>query len=606
MEDILTKKIEKIHHFIVFYRTFFFITSTATVAISVIIKFLFEDDKFFISKFLDNWHTKPILDITTVSSDYNCPKGFLEENLAQWPYSTYLCDCRSSFFYSTTPSSQTIKPYKCNLLYKILGCSDIEEFRKFEINVWEGNKICTKRDPKDYLHFLLKNDEPLNFTCNLDCSLVDSLGQKICLDHEDKCVVGNKKLENLNIIRKSSPKMINYNNFTKKEKNSSLNNNNSTTLQIKSNRMKLLRKNYTTYEDIESIYEKTFNISFNNKVLNQFSVSNLLISENFPCLIDKTHKSQNELWNFYGFVLENIDFLKLSLLKKDNEKIEIRENSIKERKSESNQNFEEKNQKRQKQSQKIEVNLTNFDKNDCIFYENTYYDKRFYFLDILNYYQFLMSDLGIDSITFNNVTVGYEKFSEYENFTPLTTLFFLSDGFNGWNMKLCTEDPGLRMEGIIFLYNKAAFHLDLVMILKILSFLYLFLIGLFQNFFEQYHFSIKDNLSLPEKKSYNIYLDLIYYFINVLNICSLIQICFTIKNISHNNYLFLIKSDCMDSNSTKTLNYLLDICEEKFIYCVFMTCFNILEFLFFSIILKHSYAIRLSIGTETDSQGENS
>jgi len=77
--------------------------------------------------------------------------------------------------------------------------------------------------------------------------------------------------------------------------------------------------------------------------------------------------------------------------------------------------------------------------------------------------------------------------------------------------------------------------------------------------------------------------------------CFLIRLCFTFKNLASIQYLFLIRNDCLDGNSTKVLTYLYDICEEKFIYCVFMLTFNSLEFIIFTIIFKNSYELKLTL-----------
>ena len=49
-----------------------------------------------------------------------------------------------------------------------------------------------------------------------------------------------------------------------------------------------------------------------------------------------------------------------------------------------------------------DINLDKLDRKDCFFYENTYFDRRHYVIDVMNFYQFLLLDVKGDDFKYKS------------------------------------------------------------------------------------------------------------------------------------------------------------------------------------------------------------
>jgi hypothetical protein len=628
MDDFYLKKLKVIKNFTEFYKGFFFISSLTTLVICILIKLLQEEDTFYIQGFIENWDKKPIIDIKFSSGE--CPNDYELTTLGMWPIYSNICDCRDSFFYNIGAKSDRalFKPHSCNLVMNFLGCKDSDKFSHININEWKGKKVCIKRQEKTFLQTLISkvnsNTADINVVNCENCELKDSLNKKIC---NEECALTNKDVNKFAVTSYKRKTGIKFN-YKRKDSN------------IKSPLNRFLpdylkvHDNFTTYQGLEMVYNKNFNITLNNIIIEDYSISEVMIAEHFPCLIHNSIKKPNVVSNLYDFVLENLQFV----VPKE------RDESIKQRKEDSslNKNIDDKNtisnvnsfdsttttgrkindgdsnnkqstgnppasddlkeegenqtnqpkpQSHYKLAKFDEISLKYLDKKDCYFYENSYFDRRHYIVDISNFYQFLLSDINkIDKIFFKNLTLSYEDLSRSERFTPTTTLFLLSSPFYGWNIKLCNENPKTRMQEITSLYDSNSTNFTIIALFKLLCFIYLTFYGLFYGYFENYIFSLDSPKPKMESNSYlPIILDIFYYFLNITSFCLLIQTAFTLKHLTRFHYLSIIRKDCVDEYSTKIFTYLYDICEEKFIYCMFLVALNFMEFVFFTIILNHGY-----------------
>lgn len=555
-------KIKSMTNFISFYRGFFFISSISTILITLTIIALFEEDKFYIQNFINNWNKKPIIDIKFTNED--CGESYEQSTLGYWPVSSNLCDCTNSYFYSfsTSTRKKVIKPYRCSMLLKFIGCNDSEDVKRIDINQWKGNRICTKRMETSYLQNLLaKNNHK---SCN--CKSTDSLNTKVCSNFQS-CPITNKDVFDLgktNIVNFFNKKNeTNTKRLVLKKRVNSLKPQSRT-----SNVGKSKNPNYTTYVDLENAFHKNFNITMNNEILSNLALSDIFISEHFPCLIPINYKKVNEVGRLFNFVLNNIDYIK-NISNNITPTIQFRKILLN------------------------EINLKFLDRKDCYLFENTYFDKRYYLLDIINFYEFFLLDIQDQNL---NKNLSFSANLNY--FTPTTTMFLLTSPFYGWNFEFCHENPLHRMEKIIGIYNSESNHSLIIVFLNILCFIYVTTNGIFEKILEEYHFALYTNspqVNKSKRNNYQLFFDFIFYLLKIICLCLIVKICFTLKNLTYNEYLFLIRNDCMDQTSTKLLTYLFDICEEKFIYCIFMLSFNVLEFLIFTIIFKNSYELKLTL-----------
>jgi hypothetical protein len=630
MDDRLIRKIKTISNFISFYKTFFFITSITTVLISYIMQSLFEEDKFFINNFIENWSKRPITDLKFSTEE--CTGDFEQSKLGQWPMSADLCDCTHSIFYSSKRSrNKSIKPYPCSLFLRIIGCRNFDEVKSININQWKGQNVCVKRQNRTYLEDLMYDSE-----CK--CNLVDSLNKKVC---SNECPVNNaeinkkifqseknqKNSENTkkiipanntnttlsNKIKKTRNSQYNSQNISQKNsiKNSKKNSKKNYRTQNQNFLSSMLMSNFTTFSDIEENYNKNFNISLNNEMLGNFAISDIIISEHYPCLINNNIHKINQVDRLFDFVIENVDFIYSTSLMSSSwekkEKPDSRDGNFNDyyQYNINSKRFSSKSENRingltqnSKNNFFNEIDLRSLDKQDCYFYENSYFDRRHYVIDILNFYQFLLSDMNEDSFKYKNLTLSYEEISGIKNFTPTTTMFLISSPFFGWNYRICRENPNDRMFDIIQLYDSAYSSMSLVVFLKLACLIYLTINGVFEKIFDEFYFGVYTKPAdepYELKSNFQIFFDMIYYFLNVLIVCGLIYICFTLKNLGYFQYLYMIRNDCLDEYSTKLLTYLYDVCEEKFIYCVFMLFINSVEFIFFTLIFKNSYELKITL-----------
>jgi hypothetical protein len=589
-------KLLKLHNFIIFYRRFYFITSIATVTIFLVIKSYFEEDRFYINKFIENWGKKPVEDIKFTTNE--CPNSYEHVTLGYWPTSPVICDCRNAYFigedehinvnnanteFNPTGHMKYIKPYPCNMFYKLIGCKDSDEMKKFNINVWKGRNVCIKRHSVSYLDNLLMNFRGQKNGCDR-CELKDSINQNLCVN---QCPMRNQDIglgkEDIKVKVGSINKngQIDISATTSIRKLGAINTNFRENNKIKTNFRKK-EENFTTYDDLELIYNKNFNISINNEIIGNFAVSDIIMSEHYPCLILHSAPDKiNEVKHLFNFILSNLQVL--DAIKKPQVNTSGN-NTTSNSFSENNFNL---------------LNFTELDKNECYFHDNSYFDRRYFIIDILNFFQFMFNDLNNDGLKFKNtnitLSITENDINNKDNFTPTTTMFLLSSPFYGWNIRSCPENPEKRMKGVLQLYDSATLNLNIIIFLKIVCFAYLYINGLFEKFYEdKFHFAIYTHKS-NRQNNIRIFFDMIYYLLTVFIICQLVHVCFRLKNLTYYQYLFMIRNDCVDEYSVKLLNYLYDICEEKFIYCVFVMAFNILEFIFFTIIFKKSYEIKLTL-----------
>jgi hypothetical protein len=161
MEERKIRKIKTISYLISFYKTFFFITCVSTFLISFIILMLFEDYKFFIKSFLENWNKKPITEVKYESE--KCSKNYEEVNLGSWPLSSDICDCSQSYLLSKS----VVLPLQ--YFMRLLGCKNSYEMIKVNINQWKGLKICVKRTEHTYIESINQlQSEKLYYQNNLN------------------------------------------------------------------------------------------------------------------------------------------------------------------------------------------------------------------------------------------------------------------------------------------------------------------------------------------------------------------------------------------------------------------------------------------------------
>lgn len=591
MDDFNLRIVKKIKNFIEFYKGFFFISSLATLVICILIKLLLEEDIFYVQLFIDNWDKQPITDIKF--SQAECPLNYETATLGLWPISSTLCDCRESLFYSygaTHKNRHLFKPYSCNLMMRMLGCIDSDELKQIKINEWKGKNICIKRQKESYLDILMKKENSGNIDINNvncdKCDLKDSLNKKICSEY---CPLTNKEVNKKAV---SKYNRMNGVKFSYEKKHNRI-------------RSKLYRyfpdhfyiyDNFTTYDGLEMIYNKNFNITLNNRIIEEYTTSDIFITEHYPCLIFNNVRKINVLPNLYDFVLDNMQFVipkqKNEQLMDINEDIDIIDTNDNINKTLSgNSSIDKKSKVIYKLDNFQDVSLKYLDKKDCYFYENSYFDRRHYLIDISNFYQFLLSDINKhDKLFFNNLTLTYEEMSHSDRYSPTNTIFLLSSPFYGWNIKLCNENPKSRMQDIIASYNSTSDNFLMIALSKAICFLYLTFHGLLYGYFENYIYPSEAPKEKKESRSYlPIIYDMVYYFLNIVSLCFLIQTAFTLRHLTRFHYLNLIRRDCVDENSTKIFNYLYDICEEKFIYCMFLVALNSMEFIFFTIVLNKGY-----------------
>jgi hypothetical protein len=635
MEERKIRKIKTISYFISFYKTFFLITCVSTFLISFIILMLFEDDKFFIKSFLENWNKKPITEVKYESE--KCSKNYEEVNLGSWPVSSDICDCSQSYLLS-----KSVKSYPCNIFMRLLGCKNSDEMKKININQWKGLKICVKRTENTYIESInqlqsekhyyqtnLNNSSSeiiKNTTLNCECYYYDSQNKKLCISKTSSlCPITNSKI-NLYINEKSQTNKSNRSNFKRRKFRTSLKN------------------NITTFNDLEGIYNKNFNISYNNEIIQNYAISDLMIAEHYPCLIPNIAKKNNEIYYLLEFILENLDFIKDVKINRgisgklptdqdmnsrgirqknsppinayERMSIGLNEANIKNRaqniketdynyynnndihnfsEAPSNKNFFSSIYWESRTKILNEINLNDLDRKDCYFYENTYFDRRHYVLDIMNFYQYLLMDLKEDAYRHKNMTLTYQDVSRSQLFTPTTTMFLIASPFYGWNHNICQENPVERMESILSLYDSASLNLNIVNFFKVACLIYLSIYGVFDVDFQEFFLRMPGEEEDCKGRRYQLIFDVIYYFVTIITFCLLVQVCFILKNLSQFHFLHLIRNDCLDQNSTKLMTYLYDICDEKFIYCLFQTCVNAVEFIFFTFIFKFSYDIKLTL-----------
>lgn len=140
-----------------FYYAFSIIIGILTVVSCAFFRVCFFYDSYYIQTLLDNWSLSPLKEF---SFNKTCPEGYDAESIGQWPQSTEVCDCSSSYFYSDSfleVHKVYYKPYSCGVILNIIGCKDTKLLNNIKIEKWREHSLCVKRINTTYYDLLINN-----------------------------------------------------------------------------------------------------------------------------------------------------------------------------------------------------------------------------------------------------------------------------------------------------------------------------------------------------------------------------------------------------------------------------------------------------------------
>ena len=561
------QNVAKFKNIFIFYKSFFFIGSVFSVVLFLIIKSFFEEEKNFLSSFTENWQKRPILDVKLILnnnsitnlSNNKCPKNYEIYNLAEFPTDDSLCDCSESIFYDL--SLGVLKPNKCSKFLYFIGCKDYSQFKNFNLKNWKNFDICVKRHSLTYLQINSqinpKNNQKVCNTKDTNNLNLNSLS----------CPLGNEEI--YKIIKtqfKNSKNSNKTKEFRKSKFSSGLNN----------------QLNLTTNEELKNYYLKYFNKEANNKILKNKAVSDIIISDSFPCLIPENYKRTNTFHNLFQFYLNNFDKIK-----------NFSKNKL--------TNLTESPPSFITQEKTNDLFLENSSQEKCYFYQNAYYDKRFFILDKMKYIDYLNSGFLSNNTIINTNPqeiprrLGNNlKSKKKKNFLQNkdnNQVYLISKPFFGWNKNFCKENPDERFDFITRIIKNASFHIDFFLIFKFICFLYIIFIIYMEKAMKDFVNGVYIGENKILRKIYVI-CDFLFSFLNLMNLVNLIFICANIRN-KNNNYLDLIRNNCLDETSSKIVEYLSDSSEETIIYTSLILTLISIDTLIFCFILIKSYIYKM-------------
>ena len=584
MKDDIYLKLIKYDNIFVFYKSFFIISSVFCIILTIVIKNILTEEDYFLNSFLENWEKKPIIDLKLISNTENniffrnqkifqenknssCPENYENYNLGEFPTNETLCDCSHSIFFDF--SQGVLKPYKCSFFLNLIGCMDYKKFNYFAFNSWKNHDICIKRHKYSYLDLNFyrnprNNNMPIdnNRCCNVQDTNNIYICNKICpITNEDVSKIINKKFptnENDDYNDYEDNQIRKKNNFFRKK--------------FLSQNIKI---NLTTYSDLENFYMKNFNKNANNKIFKNKAISEIIISDSFPCLIPQSYKKPNILSNLFHYFLNNFENIKLL----------------------SQKNIFFNKHKNFTENKKPEIlNFKNFDDDYCIFYQNSFYDKRYYILDKIKYLDYLDYTLLPNETFYNtrkkeilNRKIQIESNINSQNFyvKDYDYMYLITKPFFGWNKNFCSENPKEKINNLIKLIKTSVLNIDLIIFLKVFCFIYILFIILMQKLKLNFEYGLYLGKSDFEMWFF-FFFDILYNFLNSLNLINIIYLFFKIKNLN-NLYLKLIRNNCLDQHSSRILGYLSDSCEETLIYCLLVMSIISIDIIIFFIITVISY-----------------
>lgn len=622
-------------------------------------------------------------------NEVECPEDFQLQSLATFPIKDPLCDCSESILYEL--SQGIIKPEKCSKFQYLLGCKDYNNLNSINLNSWRNYKICIKRHELNYLQINEKNfdivfkykngrekyieSEIKNNINDIDKMNRDNIKQNpfssidinyyrdylnncSCLSKDSNfiticdrfCPIRNadfsSKFSLLNTAKSNISKDDHYL-FQMRKRNITGNNYNfpefwqglvneslvgyfDKNLKKDQNKMKKYQKNYllnkenfTTYNDLEKIYLKNYKVKTNpnNNYLKSMAISDIIVADSFPCLIYENYRKLNSLYSLFNYFLKNFPFFKI-IEQYEETKIEYKQNFTINKKFGDNNN---------------NMSYTEFFESvaeeKCYFYQNSYYDKRLFTLDKMNYFEFLKTKLDDNDETYTNnnsqnilrtenklkilsknlnYTIvdnfngsGFKVMENASNFnrpvifhkgknTNQNFIYLISKPFFGWNRYFCQENPQDRLDYIFKLYNKSSVRIDMLIIVKASCFAYILYVIMMQKLkmdFENGFYTGTNNLS----RKIFIICDFIFMFINIMNLLNLVYLIIDIRSINKNNYLDIIRRNCFDDNSTRIFGYLSDSCEESIIYAFLISSITIVDIILFSIFMAKTYSVKIAM-----------
>ena len=545
MNEVIKEKSLLLNSFLTLYRRYFSFCFISTIIIVLVVKSNYEEEYFYLNRLLENWRTKIVDD---VKFEYNCPDNYEIVNIASWPERKTGCDCRNTILGEKDFQKTLIKPYPCQFYLKMIGCREIKNIENLQINTWKGKRFCLKRNTKSYasLFTILSNQHRMKKKkkCKYNYCSIDTTNNYVC---QKKCPINNNDIKNVfRTSLKENYLMIDQNKMTNKT---------------------FGNKNSTTIRKSRRLFNKNFNINVNNFLLQNYSVSNIIVAENYPCLIQNSLLKLNEMNSLYDYLLNTVNIINTTLIQKGNlsEKLLVKASVHPDLTDERFSNF----------------SFSDVNNEECYFYEHNYFDKRYFILDYSSFNEYLMKDTDKSDSTsyFKNMSLR----TTY-NSTNQSNLFLITRPFFGWNFKNCPQNPEHRIINIKSLYEHLNSHFNITLSIKIICILYLMIKGILD----------QDKISnLKNQFSINFLIDIIYYGLNIFIICEFLYIASKWKYISVSQYSSIIKRNCMDQNSIKTFSYLLDLAEEKLFYTIILIFVNIIEFVLFTIILYRSYEMNI-------------
>lgn len=327
------------------------------------------------------------------------------------------------------------------------------------------------------------------------------------------------------------------------------------------------------------------------------------------------------LHNFLHFMNQQVNEMEKQRIKLEKEKIEDAENEA--NNFRRNKNFYENNDDYNKYSE-----FENIPEEKCVFYQNSYYDKRLFTLDEMTYAEFFESKLNLNDYNpsnklnktnKNSISNLYsENFRKEKSNKGVKTNFFtketseedyreeeedinyvylISKPFFGWNKKFCYNNPKEQIHQIFNLYSKSNFYVDFLLFLKLISFIYIVFILLMQKLNIEFENGFYVGTNNCDRKMF-IVIDFIYFFINLMCLFNVIYLVMNVKNINKYNYLELIKQNCLDNQSNSIIGYLSDSCEESIIYCFLLISVISIDIILYSIVIMKSYRIKSGLVTD--------
>ena len=131
----------------------------------------------------NNWSLKPITDIKV--SNTICPTDYEPITSYRWPGTVKGCYCEDFILGSSLTRGYCSKKSYCN---------NIIPYRARDVNVWDGNIICGKREGLNYFDYINSFKYRSSDSCDLSektCGTLDNLGKKLCVSKNEVCGIND-------------------------------------------------------------------------------------------------------------------------------------------------------------------------------------------------------------------------------------------------------------------------------------------------------------------------------------------------------------------------------------------------------------------------------